>query len=98
MAVFAGIGCIISGICLGIAASMWAYRLVTDFYGFARLIKINNYELRITIKIKVDWVSILVMELEPDLEPEEISVSWDKLWNQAHLVGYVSLPFDDVGI
>ena len=36
MTVFAGIGCIISGICLGIAASMWAYRLVTDFYGFAR--------------------------------------------------------------
>ena len=33
--VFAGIGCIIAGICVGVAASMWAYRLVTDFYGFA---------------------------------------------------------------
>lgn len=33
--VFSGIGCIIAGICVGVAASMWAYRLVTDFYGFA---------------------------------------------------------------
>lgn len=42
MTVFAGIGCIISGICLGIAASMWAYRLVTDFYGFASGLSFNS--------------------------------------------------------
>merc|ERR1719343_1531031 len=35
LSVFAGVGCIIAGICIGVAGSMWAYRLVTDFYGFA---------------------------------------------------------------
>lgn len=35
LSVFAGVGCIIAGVCIGVAGSMWAYRLVTEFYGFA---------------------------------------------------------------
>lgn len=42
LSVFAGVGCIISGICIGVAGSMWAYRLVTEFYGFAGGLTMNG--------------------------------------------------------
>ena len=45
LAIGGGVILVLSGLCAGIAAGMWAYRLVTDFNGFMRYDSFIQYSL-----------------------------------------------------